>query len=328
MKHLTLLIPDVQTGPNTVSCIIGAYHAFSEANSYFNKLGKPSVFKIELVGTSNSSEFVNGLLTIRPQFTIQSVHKTDLIIIPALNGEFKMAKQQNKLLADWIRGQYKVGAEIASMCTGAYLLAATELLNGRSCSIHWDSVEHFRKLFPKVHLKVEKLITDEHGIYTNGGGFSFLNLLIYLIEKYYNRETAIYCSKVLQIEIDRQSQSDFVIFSGQKSHGDDIVHKAQAYMESNFCEKISVEKLSKELAIGRRNFDRRFIRATGNTPVEYLQRLKIESAKKSLETTRKTVSEIMYEVGYSDHKAFREVFRKITGISPLEYKNKYNKETS
>src|SRR5207342_559098 len=112
----------------------------------------------------------------------------------------------------------------------------------------------------------------------------------------------------------------------QKSHGDEMVQQAQAYIESKLEEKISVEYLSTRFAVGRRNFDRRFIKATGNTPVEYSQRVKVESAKKAFETSRKTVNEIMYQVGYSDAKAFREVFRKITGMSPIEYKGKYNKE--
>ncbi len=130
----------------------------------------------------------------------------------------------------------------------------------------------------------------------------------------------------IQIEVDRNSQSPFTIFIGQKAHGDETVMKAQAYIESKLHEKVSIEQLSVKFLVGRRNFDRRFIKATGNTPVEYSQRVKIESAKKAIETSRKTINEIMYEVGYSDVKAFREVFRKITGMSPLEYRNKYNKE--
>jgi transcriptional regulator GlxA family with amidase domain len=150
--------------------------------------------------------------------------------------------------------------------------------------------------------------------------------VIYLVEKYYDRQTAIYCSKVFQIEMDRNSQSAFAIFTGQKSHGDEMVINAQAYLESKLQEKISIEHLSARFSVGRRNFDRRFIKATGNTPVEYAQRVKIEAAKKSIESSRKTINEVMYEVGYSDVKAFREVFRKITGMSPLEYRNKYHRE--
>jgi transcriptional regulator GlxA family with amidase domain len=170
------------------------------------------------------------------------------------------------------------------------------------------------------------LITYEKGIYTNGGAFSFLNLLIHLIEKYYDRQTAIYCSKVFQIEINRNTQSEFTIFSGQKQHDDEVVQQAQAYIETNVEEKISIGNLSAKFNVGRRNFDRRFIKATGNTPIEYSQRVKTEMAKKAFETSRKTINEVMYEVGYSDVKAFREVFRKYTGMSPLEYKEKYNKD--
>jgi transcriptional regulator GlxA family with amidase domain len=206
------------------------------------------------------------------------------------------------------------------------MLASSGLLDGKSCSTHWSAADNFRSMFPKVNLQTDKLITDENGIYTNGGAYSFLNLMIYLVEKYYDRQTAIYCSKVFQIEMDRQSQSAFIIFKGQKLHGDEMVKNAQTYIENNLQEKISVEHLSSRFAVGRRNFDRRFIKATGNTPVEYLQRVKIESAKKAFETSRKTINEVMFEVGYSDVKAFREVFRKITGTSPVEYKRKYNKE--
>lgn len=232
----------------------------------------------------------------------------------------------NQELIGWIAAQYKNGAEIASVCTGAYLLASTGLLDGKTCSTHWIVADHFSKMFPKINLQTDKLITDENGIYTNGGAYSFLNLILYLVEKYFDRQTAIFCSKVFQIEMDRQSQSTFIIFKGQKLHGDEMVKEAQCYIENHLQQKISIEDLSTKFAVGRRNFDRRFIKATGNTPIEYLQRAKIESAKKALETSRKTVNEVMYEVGYTDVKAFREVFRKITGISPLEYRNRYNKE--
>lgn len=323
MKHLTILVPD---GENNLSSIVGAYKIFSRANVHWKETGKKELFKIELAGISEKVEFYEGLFTVKPHTYISAISKTNLIIIPSLNHNYQKAVAGNKLLIDWIAKQYKNGAEIASICTGAFILASSGIIDGKSCSTHWAVADNFRNMFPKVNLQTDKLITDENGIYTNGGAYSFLNLIIYLVEKYYDRQTAIFCSKVFQIEIDRQSQSPFTIFTGQKIHGDEMVKKAQDYIESNPHEKISVELLSSRFSIGRRNFDRRFIKATGNTPVEYAQRVKIESAKKAFETSRKTILEVMFEVGYSDVKAFREVFRKITGMSPLEYRNKYNKE--
>jgi transcriptional regulator GlxA family with amidase domain len=323
MKHLTILVPD---GENNLSSIVGSYKIFTRANEYWKKTGRRELFKIELAGISKNVDFYNGLFTVRPHTNISAINKTNLIIIPSLNYNYQKTVKENKLLIDWIEAQYKHGAEIATICTGAFLLASSGLLDGKACSTHWAVANDFRTMFPEVNLQTDKLITDENGIYTNGGAYSFLNLVIYLVEKYYDRQTAIFCSKVFQIEMDRQSQSAFAIFTGQKLHGDEMVKKAQAYIESKLDEKISIEHLSSKFAVGRRNFDRRFIKATGNTPVEYSQRVKIEAAKKTFETTRKTINEVMYEVGYSDVKAFREVFRKITGMSPLEYRSKYNKE--
>lgn len=325
MKHLTIIVPD---GENNLSSIVGAYKIFSRANKYWAESGRKELFKIQLAGISKKVDFYDGLFSVTPHTHISAITKTHLIIIPSLNHNYLKAITGNELLIDWIEQQYKHGAEIASICTGAFMLASSGLLDGKSCSTHWSAADNFRSMFPKVNLQTDQLITDENGIYTNGGAYSFLNLMIYLIEKYYDRQAAIFCSKVFQIEIDRQSQSAFTIFTGQKLHGDEMVKKAQAYIESKLDEKISVEHLSASFSVGRRNFDRRFIKATGNTPVEYAQRVKIESAKKALETSRKTINEVMYGVGYSDVKAFREVFRKITGMSPLEYRGRYNKEAT
>jgi len=327
MKHLTIIVPDGQSNLSTVASIVGAYEIFAGANAYWRKAGKKELFTIQLAGVSKKVKYNEGLVSVQPEVNISNITNTNLIIIPpSLIRSYNNAVKGNRLLIDWVEQQYIKGAEIASICSGAFMLASSGLLNGKTCSTHWAHADKFRSLFPDVDLKEEKLITDEYGIYTNGGGYSFLNLIIYLVEKYYDRQTAIYCSKIFQIEIDRQSQSAFAIFSGQKLHGDEVVQKAQTYIENNLHEKISVEHLCTRFGVGRRHFDRRFIKATGNTPVEYSQRVKIESAKKALETTRKNVNEVMYEVGYSDVKAFRDVFKKITGMSPLEYRSKYNKD--
>jgi len=325
MKHLTILVPEGEG--NNLSSIVGAYKIMMKANEHWWKQGHEPVFKIQLAGISDSVRYYDGLFAVQPHLHLADITKTDLIIIPSLNHHYQEAVQANSLMIEWLERQYKNGAEIASICTGAFLLASTGLLDGRNCSTHWTAADTFKTMFPKVNLHADSLITDEHGIYTNGGAYSFLNLIIYLVEKYFDRQTAIFCAKIFQIEIDRNSQSEFAIFTGQKQHNDDVVQQAQAYIEKNPEEKITIDDLSSKLRVGRRNFDRRFIKATGNTPVEYSQRVKIEVAKKAFETNRKTINEVMYEVGYSDVKAFREVFRKITGMSPLEYKIKYNKDS-
>ncbi|MEO5684929.1 MAG: helix-turn-helix domain-containing protein [Chitinophagaceae bacterium] len=324
MERIVILFPQQLSNLSTVACIVGAVEVFSRANDYWKKQGKRQKYEVVIAGTTDKEEFVKGLVAVRTDAHITDIEKANLVIIPSA-APVKNSNDDTVML-DWIRKQYKEGAEVASMCSGAFILAATGILDGRNCSTHWSLTDSFRQAYPSVNLFTDKLITDEKGVYTNGGAYSFLNLVIYLVEKYYDRQTAIYCSKIFQIELDRNSQSAFSIFTGQKQHGDEMVQKAQHFIETNIDEKISIEKMSSKFAIGRRNFDRRFIKATGNTPLEYAQRVRIESAKKAFESTRKTVNEVMYEVGYSDVKAFREVFRKITGISPLAYKSKYNNE--
>lgn len=322
MKHLSILVPN---GDNNLSSIVGSYKIFSRANEIWKNKGNGDLFTIELVGISENVSFEEGLFSVKTHTNISKIARTDLIIIPSLDHNYEKALDTNEALIPWLVKQYKEGASIASICTGAFLLASTGLLEGKSCSTHWSVEAEFRQMFPNVDLKADQLITDENGIYTNGGAFSFLNLIIYLIEKYYDRPTAIHCAKIFQIDLDRNLQSEFAIFNGHKKHDDQEVHEAQTYLEENYQDKISIQDLSDNLHVGRRNFDRRFIKATGMTPLEYLQRVKIEAAKKSLENTRKTVNEIMYDVGYNDTKAFRSVFSRITGISPIDYKSKYNK---
>jgi len=322
MKQVIILIPK---GNVNLSSITGSFEILSRANGYWQKLGHKPLMEIRIAGLVKELKSNAGFFSIYP-VNIREIKKSDLVIIPSLSYDYDNVLKENAGLIEWILEQYKSGAEIASICTGAFLLAATGLLKGKTCSTHWNAAADFRRLFPQIDLQIDKLITVQQGIYTNGGAYSFLNLMLFLVEKYFDRQTAIYCSKVFQIDMDRNVQSPFFIFQTQKNHGDELIEKAQSYIEENLSEKISFEELASQLAVSRRNFDRRFIRATGNTPVEYLQRVKVEVAKKTLEQGRKTIFETMNEVGYTDDKAFREVFRKITGLSPLDYRSKFNKE--
>jgi transcriptional regulator GlxA family with amidase domain len=181
-------------------------------------------------------------------------------------------------------------------------------------------------MFPDVELVTDRIITDENGLYTSGGAYSSLNLILYLVEKYAGRQAALFCAKVFQIDIDRGTQTQFMIFKGQKEHDDDTVKNIQEFIENNYREKLTVDKLAGMFAIGRRNLERRFKKATSNTIIEYIQRVKIEAAKMGLESSRENVNEVMYKSGYADTKAFRLTFKRLTGLSPVQYRNKYNRE--
>jgi transcriptional regulator GlxA family with amidase domain len=323
MKHISILVP---RGAVALGCIEGPFILFNKVNEFMSDLGRPVPFRIQLVGMTKETQVYANFFSVTPDCSIKEVRKTDLIIIPAVNGEMKNVIATNQEFLPWITRQHQNGSEVASLCVCAFLLAATGLMKGKKCSTHWGSCNEFRKMFPDVELASDKIITDDGGLYSSGGANSFWNLLLYLLEKYTDRQMAILFSKYYAIEIDRGTQSPFTIFKGQKDHEDVSIKKAQEFIEKNFQEKITVDQLASMLAIGRRNLERRFKKATSNSVIEYMQRVKIEAAKKTLESSRENVNEVMYKVGYTDTKAFRTTFKKFTGLSPIQYRTKYNRD--
>lgn len=324
MKNVAILIPQ---GQLSMVNIQGTYQILNGVNGFLHAKGQEPLFDVKLVGLTGNTKQVPGLFSVKADTFLKDVDQTDLIIIPAVHDDQKEALVQNQAFIPWIVEQYKKGAEVASFCIGAYFLAATGLLKGKQCATHWQHANAFREMFPDVNLVDDKIMTEEDRIYTSGGAYSYLNLILYLIEKHAGREVAILTAKTFMIDIDRNSQSPFIIFQGQKTHEDDAVKKVQEYIENHYAEKLTVDQLASLFAIGRRSLERRFKAATSNTISEYIQRVKIEVAKKSLESSRKNITEVMYDVGYADTKAFRTTFKKITDLSPIAYKNKYNRES-
>lgn len=323
MKTVSILVPETAV----IAAIVDSRYMFTAVNDFLKSLGKPPIFSVQLVGLTEEVKLSEGLFTVHADVTLKKAKKSDLVVIPAISGDLQTAVKRNADFFPWIVKQYKEGSEVASLCLGAFLFAATGLLDGRKCSTHWLFANQFRTLYPDVTLVDDKIVTEQGGLYTSGGATSYWNLLLHLVEKYTDREITILASKFFVLDMSRDSQSPFNIFKGQKVHNDPDIVKVQEYIEKKYQDKITVDELSDNFGIGRRTLERRFKKATNNTVTEYIQRVKIEACKKGLELGRKTVSEVMYEVGYTDNKAFRDVFKKVAGLSPLDYRNRYNKRT-
>ena len=319
MKQVSILI----THKAIIAAIGNARHLFNTVNDFLKQSGKAPMFNISLVGLQKKMKLNNGTFTVQADFTTDELKKTDLIIIPPMSGDMENSILLNKEYIPWINRQFKQGAEVASLCLGSFLLAETGLLDGAQCSTHWQSCNEFRKRFPEVQLVDEKIITDYNGIYTSGGSVSYLNLLVYLIQKYTDRETAIRMSKYFEIERNRESQSVFMVFEGSKLHDDEAILTVQDHIESHFVEKLNIDELSELAHLSRRTFQRRFKQATHFTVTDYIQKIRIEAAKKLLEENKLSINDIMYQSGYTDAKAFRYVFNKVSGVSPLAYRRKF-----
>ena len=322
MKKVSIIVPETAV----IEAVADPHYMFRAVNQFLKQRGEDKLFDIEVVGLKKHIELENNLYTVNVDKTINEVKNTDLIIIPAISGDFSEAIEKNLEYIPWLIRHYENGAELASLCVGSFLLASTGLLSGKKCSSHWVSANQFREIFPDVELVDYTIINEENWIYSSGGANSYWALLLYLVEKYTDRDTAILAAKFFAIDIDRDNQSRFMMFEGQKTHEDNQVLEVQNIIETNLQDRITIADLAERTSLGRRSLERRFKKATNNTVLEYMQRIKIEAAKRSFEMSNKNINEVMYDVGYSDTKAFRSVFKKITGMTPIEYRSKYYKE--
>jgi transcriptional regulator GlxA family with amidase domain len=322
MKEVAILIHE----DAVFSTVSGAMDMLIHTNRLFHESGRPLPFKIMLAGEKTENTFLRNPEPYVGYSSIADLKDPDLIIVPAFYGDRATIPQKHQTLIRWIDGMNKKGVEVASLCSGSYFLAEAGLLSGRSCTSHWFDKDDIMTRYPDVNFLSDMVITDDRGIYTSGGAFSSLNLVLYLIDKFCGREVGIWASKMFSLDMDRTSQSHFAVFMGQHQHNDNEILKAQSYIEKNHSQQLNIDEIAEHTNMSKRNFIRRFKKATQNTPFEYLQRVKIESAKKALEKGAQNINLLMYDAGYNDIKTFREVFKKITGLTPQDYRKKYSRD--
>ncbi|MFA8434839.1 MAG: GlxA family transcriptional regulator [Marinifilaceae bacterium] len=321
MKKISVLVFEDAVG----SAVIGTLEILSAVNQFLAQKGKEAPFTIETIGISAREVPLSIGTTVYCDRSMDETERIDLIVVPAFNGNPEDMLRKYDKVVPWLNRMYDRGSELASMCLGAFFLAATGLLDGKSCTTHWMGMEEMSRLFPQVQLNPDQIVTDQDGIYTSGGAYSSLNLIIYLVDKFCSREASIWASKFFAIDMGRDSQAPFFIFNNQKKHEDELIEKVQMYIEANYSQILVVEELANRFGVSQRNFIRRFKKATRNTPLQYIQRVRIEAAKKELEQGMQSLSDVMFSIGYSDMKSFREMFKRITGITPSEYRRKYNR---
>lgn len=321
MKHIAIVIYE-DVLPTAVA---NTTALLTSANEAAARKGRPLPFQIELIGVRHKN-FQSGVsLQLCCSRTISDNFDTDVVIIPPMNTTATdTLLSQNSQLINWINEQYANHAQVISLCTGAYILAECGLLNGMPATSHWGALEDLQKRYPLINFQSDKVITHSKRILTGGGGFSSLNTLLYFIEEHCGKEIAVELSKFYALDYGRTSQQLFSVFSGQRSHDDEDIHKAQSYIEEHFKVDISVEEVAKHVNMSKRNFIRRFKNATSSNPINFIQRIKIEAAKRALEEGETNIAAVTYDVGYNDLRTFRTVFKRFTGLTPVEYRNNYN----
>ncbi len=321
MKDVTIL----GLHNSMATTIFGPMDILNQAGRLWNRVSKSAqtpFFNVTIASADGQPiRSVNNIL-IQPHSSIEQVERTDLIIIASAT-YIDIILEQNPELVPWLREKYDQGAHIASICTGAFLLAETGLLDGKSATLHWGFADMFRERYPKVQLAQDQMYLDHGRLYCSAGVSAGMDLSLYLVEKFCGRKAAVESAKTMVLDMGREMQTPYDCFFAPRDHGDSIIVKAQEWIEQNHTEVIDYDGLAKQFEMSRRSLERRFKKAVGVTPLVYLQKLRVEYAKRLLEEGTKNFNEITYKVGYEDIAFFRKVFIRLTGLRPREYQQRF-----
>jgi transcriptional regulator GlxA family with amidase domain len=306
----------------TASMVMGVMDILSLANAQAEEK-KSALFEIEIVsGNGKSVKSFTGY-SLTPDASIQSHARFDLIYVPGFLGDPLEIISTEKDVIKWLRAQHKKGVVLTAACNGNLLLAESGVLHGKQATTHWSLKDFFEERYPDIHLTPEKIIVDEGDVISAAGVTAYNNLALHLVSKFGSADIASYCSKVFLVDSGRKVQTPYLIYSLPKNHGDEEIKKVQEWIELNYEKPFTLELLVQQSSLGKRTMVRRFKGATGDTPLEYLQRIRIEKAKRYLETTGKTFSEITWDVGYNDISSFQRLFKTNTRLTPREYRDKF-----
>jgi len=322
MKQITVLLLNQMFS----STATGPMEVFRHAGLLWNILtGTQRVPRFRVTTASPDGRPVNcdGGIQIRPSMALEDVGETDLIFVPAAWMSIDGVVELNAPIVRWLKRRSDRGLAVASVCSGVGLVAAAGLLDGKRATTHWGLAERFRQKYPRVKWMPELMVTEDRGFYCGGGVNASLDLSIYLVERFCGHEIAIQTAKALLIETRRAWQSGFAIIPLKTDHSDVAISSAQEWMHKNFAKTFPLEDSARRVGMSVRNFVRRFKQATGDSPLAYLQKLRIAAAKRMLESNHRSMREISDGVGYQDIAFFRALFQRHTGVSPGAYRDRF-----
>lgn len=327
MPHITCLVLEGCLFSGTA----GLMDAFSIANLWQRSIAQEDagpLFETEIVSVDGKPVTARGDIRLQPQRAMGAVGKTDVILVPPLLPNLGPPPDGIDDVLNWLIDHYRRQTLIGAMCTGTFLLAETGLLDGRRATTNWQYARMFQRRFPRVRLQPEKVMTEDSGLICSGAATSFFQLALHLIDAFGSEDLARNCAKALLVDPNRESQAPYAIFDFPRHHGDAGVLQAQRVMESRYAEPLAIDDVAREVGISPRHFKRRFKQALGEPPLGYLQRVRIEAAKQKLERSRTPVSEITWQIGYADTSSFCRLFKKTTGLSPRDYRERFGRQAT
>lgn len=308
------------------SSVTSAVDIFTFANQIHQSQSGTNASLFKTVTVSWTGEQVAGLggLILSPQAKAEAIEQADIILFPGFMQQIFTELPNLACYHNWIKYHYQQGAHICSMCTGSFILAESGILDDKLATTHWHYAHHFRKTYPQVKLNEKLILTDDQRVICAGGATAANDLILLLVEKFASKELAYECSKILLINTARRYQSEYILSHFYRNHSDITIGKVQDWLQEHFCESFSIEQLAQNFCFGERQFKRRFKSATGETPISYIQKLRVEFTKKQLAFTDHSFETITFDAGYSDTNSYRRLFKTITGLTPSTYRKKFD----
>jgi transcriptional regulator GlxA family with amidase domain len=321
MKQITLLAVEGCLS----SSISNLIDAFTIANLWHRALsqGGPNLFETKVVTSDGKPVTCSNCIQIQPHFSFKDARHSDYLVVPALLPVPESAELQDLQVLDYICRQYSLGTTVASVCTGTFLLAETGLLNGRSATTNWQFEKKFRFRHPHVNLKIGKILTEEDNLICSGAVSAIMHLALKIIRREGTVGLASMCAKAMLVDPNNESQAPYTTYPLPEQHRDAEILKAETYMREHLAANFSIDMVAEVVCISPRHFKRRFKSATGESPLNYLQKLRIQVAKDRLENSLESIEEITHHIGYEDSSTFRRLFKRHTSLSPREYRDRF-----
>ncbi len=309
---------------NTVS-VLDALTKSNAAWRFLREPNAPDLFEAIAVGTSAGPiRFTNGV-ELHPSVIADAAETPDLVVVPGLDDNVRPSIDHNRHWVPWLERWANDGAIVASSCTGAFLLAEAALLDGRRATTHWVAEGLFRATYPRVRLEIDQIVVDEGNVITSGGATTALNLVHYLVARFGSADRARAATQMMLLDTGRDSQLPFAMIGVHRNHNDALIHNAQSAIQQGAIEPLSVAGVAAHIGVSTRTLHRRFQASVGISPRAYLNVVRVESAKRLLEQTSRSVDRIRAEVGFADPTSFRRVFRQLVGATPSEYRRRFGR---
>lgn len=320
-----LTVPDAMM--STLSGLYDTFRAFGLLSEVDDEVPSESPFEVSIVGEKAEPGITASGLAVRPELGLRDAPSADVVIVPSLllqGGKWERGRYPE--VVEWLTGLHQRGTLLCSACSGVLLVAETGLLSGLDATVHWAYADTFRENYPDVNLRLEEALVvsgDRSQFIMSGASASWSDLALYLIARIVGPTAAQALARLLLLQWHTEGQSPYMAFAPRLDHGDGTVLRVQQWIAKNLAIPNPVEEMTVQSGLSERTFKRRFVNATGLTPISYVQHLRVESAKRLLERTDMAADDTAFQVGYHEPAAFRRVFRRITRLTPGEYRRRF-----